>query len=405
MATFSLVRHGLTSFYKGVFLTTITWDTNILSADTLVSDSAATYLTGLVTHRNWALQSKLFAPTEPLTFECSTIIAVGAAGNVRAGNVLVDFLLNRAPQKAASRPSTPMREHLRILAADAQLKHQLDASLLILTEHKCWCVEAKLGTPVEITDVTKIPSAIGAGAPHARPCLESGQDGVASILEAARHEDSETNFRIEYVARKPKSRIRRAWRSFTTLKDPVRNNSLVTRSLAVIGALLTASGGVALLAGGYTGVGRLLWVFACMAGMVGAGWSLLTSLRKDRNAFYHLAFILVLASLFAWKSSEAFIVAHNLEPLFVVYGTTFIGLVALRLQCVSATYPYYALHTVAGLAVAGLLCAITVFGDPPYDWTSFIAGIAGVGAGYGGAWLAVRYMIANLNNFRGLFIR
>lgn len=376
----------------------------MLCADTLVSDSAAAELTVLVSGREWTHAPKLSLPSEPVTFECSPIIAVGAAGNVHAGNRLVSYLMNWPNINDAPRPSTPMRQHLKAFAVEARIKHGLGTSLLILTEHKCWHVEAEVGFPVAITNVSYSPTAIGAGARYAQPLLDTGQDGIASIFEAARHEISETNFQVDYVSRKPKPKIRRAWRSYSSLVDPSRIERLVRRSTAIVGALLALGGSVAFLAGDNSRFELLISSFVSMTGMVIAGWSMLTFLRDMRNAYYLLTLAGVLVLLSTWKPYSGFVAAHNLEPLILVYVAVLVLFCILR-RWRAVTFFYYALHIVGCLALAGLIAAMKYFSEPFFGSTIFKAGIAGIIFGYAVTWLAARYRLKNFNKFGWHFDR
>lgn len=119
-------------------MTTITWDLKTLSADTLVSDSAAMVQTGFIAQRDWSLKSKLWVPVKPLTFEHSPIVAVGASGNVLVSNLIVDYLLDRNLPAGTTRPLTPLEADLAAHATAILGIHNQDASFLILTESHCW---------------------------------------------------------------------------------------------------------------------------------------------------------------------------------------------------------------------------------------------------------------------------
>ncbi|MCU9527502.1 hypothetical protein [Pseudomonas mosselii] len=296
-------------------MTTITWDLKTLSADTLISDSAGMAKTGFITERGWTVKTKLRVPVEHVTYERSPIIAVGASGSVFVGRMIADFLLDH-DLEPGTRPSTLLEENLSAHTTAVLAAHPQDASLLILTESQCWRLKAVPGMPVDITNVTSCPTAIGAGALYAQPCLDAGQSGVESIIEAARHPASETNFSIEYVALSPKPVVKRAWQSYTTLRDPLRLNRVTTRCIAVIGGLLTAAGGVALQAGSFTGISEMLWVVLTMIGLVATVSSVLTSLSETRGLAYHLIPIGMMVLLLSWDESERFLEAYNLPPPF-----------------------------------------------------------------------------------------
>lgn len=373
-------------------MTTITWDLKTLSADTLVSDSAAIEKTGFFTQRGWSVRSKLWVPAKPVTYERSPIIAVGASGNVLVGNLITDFLLDRNLE-ANTRPTTLLRADLRAQATVILAAHQHDASLLILTESKCWRLKAEPGKAITITDVTSRPTAIGAGAHHAQPCLDAGQSGIRGIIEAARHPASESNFNIEYVKRSSTPRVTRAWQSFTTLKDPLRLNRVITRCIAVIGGALTAAGGIALQAGGYSGTAQMLLVALAMVGMVASVSSVLTSLQGARALSLHLVPIVLLLLLLSWGTSARFLEAHNLIPLCLLYIGSVLGLAFIGINWPKVRAPLNAVHVGAGLTLVSLLAAVIVFGPAPCNWWLVFAGVLGVLLGYAATLRTVKQMV------------
>ncbi|WP_323601068.1 hypothetical protein [Pseudomonas putida] len=385
-------------------MTTITWDLKALSADTLVSDSAAMVKTGFFTERGWSLKTKLRVPEKHVTYERSPIIAVGASGSVFVGNMIADYLLDHN-LKEGTRPSTPLEAKDLLAHTTAVLaNHSQDASLLILTETHCWRLKAVPGKPVDIADVTSTPTAIGAGALYAQPCLDVGQSGVESIIEAALHPASETNFHIDYVTRGTPV-IKRAWQSYTTLRDPLRLNRLTTRCIAVIGGSLTAAGGVALQAGGFTGISEMLWVALTMVGLVATVSSVLPSLRDARGLVYHLIPIVTMVLLLSWDESERFLKAYSLPPLFLLYITAVLGLGAVRATWPCVRLPLIAVHVGAGLSLACLLAAVTLFSQAPYDWPLFFAGTVGVGVGYAATFWTVNQMVQRYSRNRVIIER
>ncbi|WP_439126246.1 MAG: hypothetical protein ACNJA3_28165 (plasmid) [Pseudomonas rhizophila] len=376
-------------------MTTITWDLRTLSADTLVSDSAAMVMAGFINQRNWTLRTKLWVPDKHLTFEHSPIVAVGASGNVLVGNLIVDYLFDRNLPAGTTRPSTPLESNLAAYATAVLGIHNQDASLLILTESHCWRLKVLPGKPVNICDVTAHPTAIGAGAQVAQQCLDAGMDGVKSIIEAARHTDSETNFSIDYVDRTSSPIIERARQSHTTLRDPQRLNRVITRSIALIGGGLTAVGGIAIQACGFAGAAQILLVALTMAGIVATVSSILTSLWDTKGAKYHLVPIATMALLLVRKESESFLEAHQLTPLILLYFGTVFALIMLRIQWPWVSRPRNAVHLGACLTLGSLLAALTLFSQVPYDWPLLFAGTIGVGLGYTATLLAVNFMIRN----------
>lgn len=376
-------------------MTTITWDLKTLSADTLVSDSAAMVQTGFIAQRAWSLKSKLWVPVQPLTFEHSPIVAVGASGNVLVSNLIVDYLLDRNLPAGTTRPSTPLEADLAAHATAILGIHNQDASFLILTESHCWRLKVLPGKPVDISDVTAHPTAIGAGANVAQPFLDAGLDGIKSIIEAARHTDSETNFSIDYVDRTSSPTIKRARQSCTTLRDPQRLNRVITRSIALIGGGLTAVGGIAVQAGGFTGPAQMLLVALSMAGIVATVSSILTSLWDTKGAKYHLVPITVMALLLVWSESHSFLEAHRLTPLILLYFVTVFALILLRVQWPWVSRPRNAVHLGASLTLGSLLAALTLFSQAPFDWPLLIAGTIGISLGYTSTLLTVNYMIRN----------
>ncbi|ORL58787.1 hypothetical protein [Pseudomonas putida] len=370
-------------------MTTITWDLRTLSADTLVSDNAGIVQTGFINEWGWSSKTKLRVPAKPVTYERSPIIAVGASGSVRVGNKIADFLLDH-DLADDTRPSALLEADLRAHATSVLAAYPQDASLLILTESQCWRLRAVPGMPIDITDVTSHPTAIGAGAQYAQPCLNAGQDGIASIIEAARHPSSETNFDIDYVSRGATPTIKRAWRSHTTLKDPQRLNRVITRCIAFVGGSLTAAGGIAIQAGGIEGTSEMLWVFLTMIGLVATVSSVLTSLRNTRGLANHLIPIGMMVLLLSWDESKRFLEAHNLPPLILIYIATILGLGALRATWPCVRLPLIAVHVAAGLTL-GLLAAVTVFVQD--DWSLFFAGATGVGIGYAATLCTVKHKL------------
>ncbi|HDS0960488.1 TPA: hypothetical protein QDZ28_004242 [Pseudomonas putida] len=373
-------------------MTTITWDLRTLSADTLVSDNAGMVQTGFINERGWSSKTKLRLPAKPVTYKRSPIIAVGASGSVFVGNMIADFLLDH-DLEAGTRSCPLLEEHLHAHAMSILAKYNQDASLLILTESHCWRLKAVPGEPVDITDVTSHPTAIGAGAKYAQPCLDAGQNGIESIIEAARYPGSETNFDVDYVRRSSRPTIKRAWRSHTTLKDPLRLNRVTTRCIAVIGGLLTAAGGIAIQAGNLAGTSEMLWVVLTMLGLVATVSSVLTSLSQMRGLAYQLLPIGMMVLLLTWGESELFLASNNLPPLFLLYIATVLGLSALRAKWPWVSRPLNAVHVAAGLTLASLLAAVTVFGQVPYDWSFFFAGAIGVGIGYATTFCMVKQMV------------
>lgn len=376
-------------------MTTITWDLKTLSADTLVSDSAAREQTGFTNQRDWSLKSKLWLPAKHLTFENSPIVAVGASGNVRVGNLIADYLLDRNLPKGTTRSLTPLRADLDTHATAVLATLKQDASLLILTESHCWRLRADPGKPVDISDVTARPTAIGAGASHAQPCLDAGLSGIKSIIEAARHPASETNFTIDYVERSSNPKIKRAWQSSTTLKDPLRLNRVITRGIAVMGGVLTATGGIALQAGGFTGWSQMVLVGLSMSGLVATLSSILTSLWDAKRAKYHLVPIVVITLLLLWGKSESFLEAHRLTPLLLLYLATVFALILLRAKWPWVSRPRNAVHLGGCLTFGSLVAALTVFAQAPYDLPLLLTGAIGASLGYAATLMTVNYTIRN----------
>lgn len=389
--------------FKRCFLTTITWDKKILCADTLVSfDTAA--LTGMSHARGWEIKSKLFTPGKVVMFEGAPIIAVGAAGNGAAGNSLRDWLFDQNLKPGYyPRPSAPLRNDLIRQAQISQVLVAEDSWLFVLTETHCWHVTSVIGIQPTVDDVTTNSTAIGLGAKYARPCLAKGLDGVDAIIEAATHTDSETNFKIESVQHKPGSQIKLELRSLTTLKDPVRKNRVLACVLGTAGHLLTAIGGVSLLAGGFEGLTRLLWVAALMLGVMVSGWSMLTSFRSKRAPFYALGALILMLAPLAIPETEAFIVANNLESLIVLPWLAFAVLYLPTQRFPALMNPLIASYIVSVLSVIAVLVAVVGFNDPPYNWAEAFVGFLGVGVGFSIVWLCARHIESNERRFWHLF--
>lgn len=387
-------------------MTTIVWDTHILAGDTLVGGDYSDYAPGFFDDVEWSISPKIFMPAKTVTYEGSPIIAVGGAGNVGAGNALIDYLLDRTPDAANPRP-VDLKAADFLNYADATLsKLKEDSWLLILTENNCWYVESVLANGnVSIDDVTYTKTAIGAGAPHALASLAEGLDAIDSILDAASHPTSVTNFQILYVEHKPGTLIKRAWRSHTTVKDPVRRNRLMKRSLAVAGSLLTGVGGWPLHAEVVTGFWQGAAVLACLAGLVLTGWSMLTSLVKTKNAFPHVGALLVALVPLAFPDGEAFIVKHNLADLYLIYGAALMVLVVIRMNWESSTRPRNALGITAGLTTVALLLTVSLINSTPFDLGVILYGMAGVALGSLVTWNSIRYMQRNYQAFKEYFVR